>query len=178
MNILNACSELYGRTVVLNGVSKAYSMTGWRIGYAGGPRSLIAAMKNIQSQSTSNPCSISQAAAVAALTGDQDCVEVMRAAFQERHDFVVAALNEIEGISCRRSAGTFFCFPDVRGVIDRLPGIDDDVALTEHLLETAGVALVPGTAFGGAGHVRISFATDMESLRDALRRIAAAVTPR
>jgi aspartate aminotransferase len=178
MNILNACSELYGRTVVLNGVSKAYSMTGWRIGYAGGPRSLIAAMKNIQSQSTSNPCSISQAAAVAALTGDQDCVEVMRAAFQERHDFVVAALNEIEGISCRRSAGTFFCFPDVRGVIDRLPGIDDDVALTEHLLETAGVALVPGTAFSGAGHVRISFATDMESLRDALRRIAAAVTPR
>jgi aspartate aminotransferase len=174
-NILNVCPELYARTVVLNGVSKAYSMTGWRIGYAGGPRPLIRAMANVQSQSTSNPCSISQAAAVAALTGDQACVQAMRLAFEERHNFVVAALNEIEGISCLPSAGTFFCFPNVQGVLDRLSGIDNDIALAEYLLETTGVALVPGSAFGGAGHVRISFATDMDALQEAVRRIAVAV---
>jgi aspartate aminotransferase len=175
-NILNACSQLYERTIVLNGVSKAYSMTGWRIGYAAGPRPLITAMKNIQSQSTSNPCSISQAAAVAALTGDQACVSAMRMAFQERHNYMVAALNRIDGVNCLPSAGTFFCFPNVEGLIDRLSGVDNDITLAEYLLDKVGVALVPGSAFGGKGHVRISFATDMENLREAIKRIAAAVS--
>ncbi len=173
-NILNACPELYDRTIVLNGVSKAYSMTGWRIGYAAGPQRLIKAMTNIQSQSTSNPSSISQAAAAAALTGDQACVQAMRRAFEERHDYVVAALNQVDGVSCLASAGTFFCFPNVEGVIDKLPGIDSDLALAKYLLDKSGVALVPGSAFGGKGHVRISFATDMDTLREAVRRIAAA----
>lgn len=173
-NILNVCPQLYERTVVLNGVSKAYAMTGWRIGYAGGPHVLIEAMKNVQSQSTSNPCSISQAAAAAALSGDQGCVKAMCAAFEERHDYVVAALNEIEGVTCLPSAGTFFCFPNVQGLIDRLPSINNDIALAEYLLDRVGVALVPGSAFGGEGHVRISFATDMDTLREAVNRIAAA----
>jgi len=176
-NILNACPELYERTIVLNGVSKAYSMTGWRIGYAGGPQPLIKAMTNIQSQSTSNPSSISQAAAAAALTGDQACVEAMRMAFEERHDFVISALNRIEGISCLPSAGTFFCFPCVQEAIDSLLGIDDDIALAQYLLDKAGVALVPGSAFGGQGHVRISFATSMDTLQEAVKRIAAAISP-
>jgi aspartate aminotransferase len=174
-NILNACPQLYHRTVVLNGVSKAYAMTGWRIGYSGGPRPLIEAMKNIQSQSTSNPCSISQAAAVAALTGDQTCVKTMRIAFEQRHDMVVEALNRIDGVTCLPSDGTFFCFPYVQEIIDRLPGIDDDVALAAYLLDMAGVALVPGSAFGGEGHFRISFATGMDTLQEALRRISQAV---
>jgi aspartate aminotransferase len=176
-NIVNVCPELYERTIVLNGVSKAYAMTGWRIGYAAGPRPLIKAMTNIQSQSTSNPCSISQAAAAAALAGDQTCVEAMCVTFEERHNFVVAALNRIEGVSCLPSAGTFFCFPRVQGVIDKLPGIDNDIALAGYLLDKAGVVLVPGSAFGGEGHVRISFATDMDTLREAVTRIAAAVNP-
>jgi aspartate aminotransferase len=177
-NILNACPQLYERTIVLNGVSKAYSMTGWRIGYAGGPRPLIKAMANVQSQSTSNPASISQAAAVAALTGDQACIEAMRAAFKERHDFVVAALNEIKGINCLPSAGTFFCFPNVDHLISRLPGVENDIELAEFLLDQAGVALVPGSAFGGQGHVRISFATDMDTLQSAVNRIAEAAEQR
>ncbi len=171
-NILNACPELYDRTLVLNGVSKAYSMTGWRIGYAGGPKSVIAAMKKIQSQSTSNPTSISQAAAQAALEGDQSCIGEMLKAFKQRHDAVVAGLNQIHGIQCLATDGTFYVFPDVRGMIESLDGIEDDVALAEYLIEHAGVALVPGTAFGAPGHVRISIATSMENLQAALERIA------
>lgn len=175
-NILNVCPDLHDRTIVLNGVSKAYAMTGWRIGYAGGPRSLIKAMTNVQSQSTSNPCSIAQAAAAAALAGDQACVEAMRVAFERRHEYVVAALNEINGVSCLPSAGTFYCFPSMHGVIERMSGIEDDIALAAHLLDKGGVALVPGAAFGGQGHVRISFATDMATLEKAITRIAAAVS--
>ena len=170
-NILNACPELYDRTVVLNGVSKAYSMTGWRIGYAGGPSWLIKAMKKVQSQSTSNPTSISQVAAEAALNGDQDCIREMLTAFKQRHDFVVEQLNHIKGVQCLPSQGAFYSFPDMREVITAMDGINDDVELAEYLLNEAEVALVPGSAFGQPGYMRLSFATSMEKLDEALQRI-------
>ncbi len=175
-NILNACHKLYDRTIVLNGVSKAYAMTGWRIGYAGGPADLIKAMKKVQSQSTSNPASISQVAAQAALEGDQSCIQVMLKAFHERHDFVVGALNDIPGIECLPADGTFYCFPHVQAIIDRLDGVNDDVALTAYLLDAAGVALVPGSAFGAPGYVRFSFAIGMDVLEDAIDRLRRALT--
>jgi aspartate aminotransferase len=175
-NILDACPDLYERTIVLNGVSKVYAMTGWRIGYAGGPADLIKAMKKVQSQSTSNPASISQAAAQAALEGDQSCIKPMIKAFRERHDFVVDALNKIPGVVCLPADGTFYCFPKVQAVIDRTDGISNDIELSEHLLDTAGVALVPGSAFGAPGYVRISFATGMDVLEDALARLSKALT--
>ncbi|MAV30342.1 MAG: aspartate aminotransferase [Cycloclasticus sp.] len=171
-NIVMTCPELYKQTIVLNGVSKAYSMTGWRIGYAAGPAELIKAMKKIQSQSTSNPTSISQYAAQAALEGDQSCIGEMLVAFKERHDYVVERLNEIEGISCIASDGTFYCFPDFNAILDRMDEIDNDVDLAEYILEKAGVALVPGSAFGLDGHMRISIATSMENLVNAIDRIA------
>ena len=170
-NILNACPDLYERTIVLNGVSKAYSMTGWRIGYAAGPEPLIKAMKKIQSQSTSNPTSISQAAAQAALEGDQTCISEMLEAFKNRHDQVIQGLNAIEGISCLPSDGTFYAFPNVEGLIERLEGINNDLELAEYILEQAEVALVPGSAFGCPGYMRLSFATSMENLDEALRRL-------
>ena len=173
--ILNTCPELYERTIVLNGVSKAYSMTGWRIGYAGGPAPLIQAMKKVQSQSTSNPTSISQAAAQAALEGDQECVSTMCTAFEERHRFVVETLNKIEGIECLASDGTFYSFPNVQQAIAAMDSIQDDVQLSEYFLDKAGVALVPGSAFGAPGHVRISFATSLENLQQALDRIKTAL---
>ncbi len=148
VNIVNACPELYDRTVVMNGVSKAYSMTGWRIGYAGGPRTLIAAMKKVQSQSTSNPASISQAAAEAALAGDQQCVKDMVKAFKERHDYVVDALNKLPGVTCAAGDGTFYAFPDFSGAIAAMDGVESCTDLAAKLLETAEVALVPGSAFG------------------------------
>jgi len=169
-NILNASPELYGRTIVLNGVSKAYSMTGWRIGYAAGPRELISAMEKIQSQSTSNATSISQVAATAALDGPQDCIQPMLKAFKERHDFLLVALNKIKGVKCLPSDGTFYAFPDMSDAISSL-GMENDVAFAEHLLEKTGVALVPGSAFGAEGHMRLSFATDMKSLETALARM-------
>ena len=175
-NILNACPQLYARTIVLNGVSKVYAMTGWRIGYAGGPAELIKAMKKVQSQSTSNPTSISQVAAQAALEGDQSCIQPMIKAFKERHDYVIAALNDIPGVVCLPADGTFYCFPHVQAVIDRLDNVNDDIQLAEYLLDRAGVALVPGSAFGAPGYVRISFATGMDTLKDALTRIATALT--
>jgi aspartate aminotransferase len=170
-NILNACPDLYDRTMVLNGVSKAYSMTGWRIGYAAGPETLIKAMKKIQSQSTSNPASISQAAAQAALEGDQKCITEMLQAFKTRHDRVIQGLNAIEGIRCLPSQGTFYAFPDVHGLIERLDGINNDVELAEYILEHTGVALVPGSAFGSPGYMRLSYATSMENLEEALQRL-------
>ncbi len=169
-NILNACPDLYDRTIVLNGVSKAYAMTGWRIGYAGGPADLIKGMKKIQSQSTSNPTSISQVAAQAALEGDQSRLEEMNRAFRERHDYVLAELNSIDGVECIASDGTFYIFPDFSAVMQKM-GIEDDVTLASRILEEAEVALVPGSAFGSPGHMRISFATDLESLKKALERI-------
>ena len=172
VNILNVCPDLGPRTLVLNGVSKAYSMTGWRIGYAGGPEQVIKAMKKVQSQSTSNPTSISQVAAQAALEGPQDCIGEMLKAFKERHDFVVDALNRISGIECLPTDGTFYVFPKVQGLIDRLAGVGNDLELAEHLIEKAGVALVPGSAFGLGGYARISIATSRQNLEQALQRIA------
>lgn len=179
VNILNACPELYSRTIVLNGVSKSYAMTGWRIGYAGGPEHLITAMENVQSQSTSNPTSISQVAAEAALNGDQGCITPMLHAFRERHLFVVDALNQIPGVHCLSSGGAFYAFPDVRPVIATLHQKNiikhaTDVALSEYLLEQAGVAIVPGSAFGSEGYIRLSFATSMENLKNAMTRITRA----
>jgi aspartate aminotransferase len=176
-NILYPCPELYSRTIVLNGVSKVYAMTGWRIGYAGGPADLIKSMKKIQSQSTSNPASISQVAAQAALEGDQSCIEPMLKAFRERHDFVVSALNDIPGVNCLAADGTFYCFPHMQPAIDAINGVSDDVELAEYLLDQAGVALVPGTAFGSPGYMRLSFATGMDVLQAALSRLATALTP-
>ncbi len=170
-NILNATPSLADRTLVLNGVSKVYSMTGWRIGYVGGPEAVIKSMTKIQSQSTSNPSSISQAAAEAALTGDQGFVATMRDAFEERHDFIVGALNEINGIHCPLSDGTFYCFPNIDGLIERTQGVTDDVGFVEHLLNQAGLAMVPGTAFGSPGYMRISYATSMEVLEEAATRL-------
>ena len=171
VNIVNACPDLYPRSIVLNGVSKAYAMTGWRIGYAGGPAQLIQAMKKIQSQSTSNPASISQAAAQAALEGDQACVRQMRDAFKERHELVVAALNRLPGVHCLSGDGTFYCLADFQEVIATRPDVSTDVELAEKLLSDAGVALVPGSAFGAPGYLRLSFATSTEILADALDRL-------
>ncbi|CAL1241754.1 pyridoxal phosphate-dependent aminotransferase [Candidatus Methylocalor cossyra] len=171
VNILNVCPDLYDRTVVLNGVSKAYAMTGWRIGYAAGPAPLIEAMTTIQSQSTSNPCSISQAAAEAALNGEQSCIAPMVEAFKRRHDYVVGELNAIPGVECLETDGTFYVLPDVRGAIARLDGVADDVALAEYLIERAGVAVVPGSAFGAPGCLRLSIATAMANLEKALERL-------
>jgi aspartate aminotransferase len=176
VNILNACPDLTPRTLVLNGVSKAYSMTGWRIGYAGGPAEVIKAMKKVQGQSTSNPTSISQVAAQAALEGPQDCIGMMVKAFKERHDFVVDRLNTIPGIECLPTDGTFYVFPKVQAAIDQLPGINNDLDFAEYLIENAGVALVPGSAFGLGGHARISIATSRDNLEQALNRIATAIS--
>lgn len=165
-----ACPDLFERTVTINGVSKCYAMTGWRIGYAGGPKSIVAAMKKLQGQSTSNPCSISQAASLAALTGDQGCVKQMTSAFRERHDYVVAALNSIPGFRCIPAAGAFYAFPDVSGAMLRKK-VADDTAFAELLLREGDVAVVPGSAFGAPGYVRLSFACSIETLKDAVERI-------
>lgn len=170
-NLVMLCPELKDRTVVINGVSKTYAMTGWRLGYAAGPGPVIAAMKKLQSQSTSNPSSISQAAAVAALNGDQSCIGPMLRAFKERHDYVTGRLNGMAGVESAACDGTFYCFPDMRGAIRSLDGVGTDVELAEHLIGTAGVALVPGSAFGLPGHVRISYATSMANLEKGMDRL-------
>ncbi len=174
-NILNVCPDLYEQTVVLNGVSKAYSMTGWRIGYSAGPKTLIQGMKKIQSQSTSNPTSIAQYAAEEALDGPQDFLQEMCKTFHQRHDFVYKKLCAIEGVKCLPGDGTFYSFPSFQAIINRMDGIEDDVELAQFLLEKAEVALVPGSAFGSPGHLRLSFATDLSSLEKALQRIAEAI---
>lgn len=175
-NILNVCPELYNRTLVVNGVSKSYSMTGWRIGYTAGPANIIKAMANIQSQSTSNPTSIAQVAAQAALEGDQTCIQEMIVAFKKRHDFVVGALNDIDGVECLESQGAFYSFPNMREVIRKLDGVHNDLELAEYLINEANVALVPGSAFGAPGYMRLSFATDMKTLEKAMQRLKKALT--
>lgn len=170
-----ACPTLFDRTVTVNGVSKAYAMTGWRIGYAGGPEQLISAMKTVQSQSTSNPCSVSQAAAQAALDGDQGPVAEMRAAYRLRHDYIVTALNAIPGVRCRPGEGAFYAFPRVQEAIERL-GLPDDTALTEKLITEADVACVPGAAFGAPGYLRLSFACSREALEEAINRLNRVLT--
>ena len=174
-NILTVCPELYDRTVVMNGVSKAYSMTGWRIGYIAGPVTLVKAMKKIQSQSTSNPTSISQYAAEAALNGSQECVQEMLSAFKVRHDYVVKALNELPGVECIESDGTFYAFPSFKGAM-KATGCETDVEFAEKMLNEAEVALVPGSAFGTPGHMRLSYATSMENLETAISRLAKALS--
>ncbi len=170
-NIVNACPDLKERTIVLNGVSKAYAMTGWRIGYAAGPKPLIAAMKKIQSQSTSNPTSIAQVAAEAALNGDQQCMVPMVQAFKERHDYVVGRLNQLQGVHCLASQGTFYTFSDFSNAISKLNDIHNDVEMVEYILDKAGVALVPGSAFGTEGYMRLSYATSMDVLESAMNRL-------
>ena len=174
-NIVTACPQLYDRTVILSGVSKAYAMTGWRMGFCAGPADLIAAMKKVQSQSTSNPSSITQAAATAALEGDQNCIQTMLSAFQERHNYVYQCLDKMDGLSCLPSDGTFYSFPNAEAVIARLDGVENDIDLADHFLKQAKVAVVPGSAFGMSGHFRVSYATSMENLKTALDRIEQAI---
>jgi aspartate aminotransferase len=174
-SFVQANPELYDRTVTINGVSKAYAMTGWRIGYCGGPKEIVSAMSTIQGQSTSNASSISQRASTVALNGDQACVAEMNKAFKARHDFVVAGLNAIPGISCLPGAGTFYAFAHVEGAMRAL-GMKDDNEFAEYLLVQAGVAVVPGSGFGAPNHMRLSFACSMQTLEDALRRIGAALS--
>jgi len=170
--LLTVAPDLHERVVTINGVSKVYAMTGWRIGYAAGPRKLIAAMKKIQGQSTSNPNSIAQYASLAALNGDQSCITEMTTAFRERHDWLVEALNGLPGVSCLPADGAFYAFPDVSDAIAAIDGVEDDTGFAEYLLEKAGVAVVPGSAFGAPGHERLSYACSMETLKEAVRRIS------
>ncbi|MFZ2507982.1 MAG: pyridoxal phosphate-dependent aminotransferase [Steroidobacteraceae bacterium] len=170
----SACPELHDRTVTINGVSKSYAMTGWRLGYCGGPAPLIAAMATIQGQSTSNASSISQKAATAALNGPQECVAEFTRAFRIRHDLVVEGLNALPGISCLPGWGTFYAFPNVEAAM-HIAGAADDNAFAEFLINEAGVAVVPGAAFGAPGHIRLSFACSGETLKDALARIQRAL---
>ncbi len=174
-SFVQANPALYDRTVTINGVSKAYAMTGWRIGYCGGPKEIVAAMATIQGQSTSNASSISQRASTVALNGDQSCVAEMNKAFKARHDFVVAGLNAIPGISCLPGAGTFYAFAHIEGAMRAL-GIKDDNEFAEYLLVHAGVAVVPGSGFGAPNHMRLSFACSMLTLEEAVRRIGAAIS--
>jgi aspartate aminotransferase len=165
-----ACPELSDRTITVNGVSKCYAMSGWRIGYAAGPQPVIAAMTTLQSQSTTSACTVSQAATVAALTGDQSWLPGMAASFRRRHDRVLEAINAMPGFTCDATGGTFYLFPQISEAI-RARDLDDDVAFCSQLLEETGVALVPGSAFGAPGHLRISFAVSDDTLHEALRRI-------
>ena len=174
-SLLTVAPELYDRTVTINGVSKAYAMTGWRIGYCGGPKEIVTAMGTIQGQSTSNAASMCQKAATAALNGDQECVKVMVRAFKERHDYFVAALNSLPGVSCLPGAGTFYAFADVRKAMANL-GLKDDSAFAEYLIHKAGVAVVAGSGFGAPGHMRLSFACSRHMLEKAIERMQAALS--
>ena len=169
-SLASVCPELYDRVVTVNGVSKAYAMTGWRIGYCGGPVELVTAMSTIQSQSTSNPSSIAQKAAVTALNGDQSAVREMNKHFKQRHDFVVAGLNKLPGVTCLEGAGTFYAFAHVEKAM-QIVGVKDDNAFAEHLLIHGGVAVVPGSGFGAPNHMRLSFACSMQTLEEALKRM-------
>jgi len=164
-------SKLKNRTLTMNGVSKSYAMTGWRIGYAAGPKEIIKAISKIQSQSTSNPSSISQAAAVEALNGNQDFIQERAEAFRERRDFVVNGLNNIKGISCLKPNGAFYVFPSCKKLLGKKTKIKTDSEFVEKLLEKANVAVVQGSAFGLNGYFRISYATSIEKLKIAMERI-------
>jgi aspartate aminotransferase len=173
-NIVNVCPELYDRTIVVNGVSKAYAMTGWRIGYAAGPAAVISAMKKVQSQCTSAPNSIAQVAAQVALESDQSFIKTMVAAYKERHDVIVAGLNEIEGVECLRADGTFYAFPYIQKAMTKLE-LKNDIEFADYLLSKAKVAGVPGSAFGAPGYIRFSYATSLKTIKEALKRIKAAL---
>ncbi len=164
-------SKLKDRTITMNGVSKSYAMTGWRIGYAAGPKDIIKAIRKIQSQSTSNPSSVSQAAAVEALMGSQDFIQERSNAFKQRRDFVVKSLNDIKGISCLKPNGAFYVFPSCKGLLNKKTKLKTDTDFVQKLLEKSNVAVVQGSAFGLDGFFRISYATSMENLKKAMERI-------
>jgi aspartate aminotransferase len=167
--------ELAARTILVDGVSKTYAMTGWRIGYTAGPLEVIKAMGKIQGQSTSNPAHVAQIATLAALTGPQDCVEQMRKAFDERRLAMIEALRAIPGVDCREPKGAFYAFPDVSAHVGKTTPegsvLDDDVQLCDWLVEVGKVAVVPGSGFGAPGHVRLSYATSMANIREGVNRL-------
>ena len=173
-NIVMACPKLYEQCIVVNGVSKAYAMTGWRIGYAAGPAKIIAAMKKVQSQVTSNPSSISQAAAEAGLNGDNTCIHQMCQSFKNRHDFVYGELQAMPGVHCLSGDGTFYSFPSIADLLGRNK-LTNDIEFADYLLNEADIALVPGSAFGAPGHLRISYATSMEKLQQAMKNMRVAI---
>jgi aspartate aminotransferase len=164
------CPELYDRTITINGMSKGYAMSGWRIGYAAGPAPVIKAMTSLQGQSTTNACTISQAAAREALVADQSCVHEMCAEFKRRHDVFLDGVRRLPGFDCVPAAGTFYLLPNVDRAM-RTCQLATDIELCERLLDEAGVALVPGSAFGAPGHIRLSFAASMSTLEAALARL-------
>ena len=164
-------NALKDRTLTMNGVSKSYSMTGWRIGYGAGPKEIIKAMAKIQSQSTTNPSSISQAAAVEALNGTQDFIKIRSNSFKERRDFVVESINNIKGLSCLNPNGAFYIFPNCKNLLGKKTKLKTDKDFVEKLLEKAEVAVVQGSAFGLDGYFRISYATSMDNLKKAMERI-------
>ncbi len=164
------CPNLFDRTITINGVSKAYAMTGWRIGYCGGPKSIVKAMKKVQGQSTSNPSSISQVAAIAALNGPHDAVTMMVGEYKKRHDYLCDALNKINGFNTSPGTGAFYLFPEVSSVIES-KGFADDIEFSSFLIDQANVAVIPGSAFGAEGCIRISYATSMELLKESIARI-------
>ena len=165
-----ACPNLFDRTITVNGVSKAYAMTGWRIGYCGAPASIVKGMKKVQGQSTSNPSSVSQAAAIAALNGSHDSVKMMVGEYKKRHDYMYDALNEMNGFNTAAGTGAFYLFPEVSSVI-KSQGFADDIEFSSFLIDQANVAVIPGSAFGAEGCIRISYATSMELLKESISRI-------
>ena len=171
ISFAQACPSLFDRTITINGVSKSYAMTGWRIGYCGGPSDVIGGMKKVQSQSTSNASSISQAAAIAALNGSKDEIYSMVEQYKLRHDYLCSALNDIDGFKTTPGTGAFYLFPDVKNVIEK-KGFSDDVELSQYLIEKANVAVVPGSAFGSPGYIRLSYATSLELIKEAVNRIS------
>jgi len=178
VSVASLSKKLYEKTITINAVSKTYAMTGWRIGYAGGDKEVVKAMGNLQSQSTSNPTSIAQKAAVQALTGSQKEVSIMVEEFKKRRDWIISALEQIPGVSCYKPEGAFYVFPDFSAYLGRNyqgKKIKDSIALAEFLLETARVAVVPGSAFGAEGFIRLSYATSMKNIQEGIKRIAEAV---
>jgi aspartate aminotransferase len=178
VSVATFSEEVKSRTITVNGVSKAYAMTGWRIGYAAGPQPIINAMKKVQGQITTNPASMSQYAATEALMGPQDDVAQMKTEYQKRRDYIVEALNSIDGIDCRMPEGAFYVFPDISNLLQKKCGdevIGDSIRFCSYILDEAQVALVPGKAFGCDNFVRFSYAADMESIKEAMERIKAAI---
>ena len=171
ISFAQACPSLFDRTITINGVSKSYAMTGWRIGYCGGPSDVIGGMKKVQSQSTSNASSISQAAAIAALNGSKDEIDSMVEQYKLRHDYLCSALNDIDGFKTTPGTGAFYLFPDVTNVIEQ-KGFADDIELSQYLIEKANVAVVPGSAFGSPRYIRLSYATSLELIKEAVKRIS------
>lgn len=178
ISIASLSEEVKEKTIVVNGLSKSYAMTGWRIGYAAGPKEVIKAMTKIQSQSTSNPTSIAQKAAVAALRGPQDCVERMRQEFEKRRNYLVNELNNIKGVYCRMPSGAFYAFPNINQCLGKTANgfeIKSSIDLSMYLLEKASVAVVAGSAFGAEGYIRVSYATSMENILKGVERIRLAL---